>query len=238
LELASATPHTFSLPGADAEANSNVLPGRSKPGADPLVTLAEKAVRQAASETPAETTMELLIPAPHGEVDGLEEAQGPAERTTGERAASGRATAEHATPERITRADGENAPQGPPAPDDESGTGGAGGHTSAEAEAQAEHTRTPDAPEELLTDKGLPKRTPKITAPASAPRQRSGSVDAEALRRRLGGFRRGAEAGYRDVEAEIAEQTGQNKVPSPQVPQEAHAHAEEDTGGTVEEASS
>jgi hypothetical protein len=60
-------------------------------------------------------------------------------------------------------------------------------------------------------------------------------VDAEALRRRLGGFRRGAVAGYRDVEAEIAEQTAQTKAPSPQ---EAHAHAEEDTGGTVEEASS
>ncbi|NUR39451.1 MAG: hypothetical protein HOV73_05140, partial [Streptomyces sp.] len=61
------------------------------------------------------------------------------------------------------------------------------------------------------------------------PRQRSASVDAEALRRRLGGFRRGAEAGYRDVEAEIAEQTGQTRTP---------AQSEEATGGTPEEASS
>ena len=91
----------------------------------------------------------------------------------------------------------------------------------------------------LLTDKGLPKRTPKINAPASPPRQRTGSVDAEALRRRLGGFRRGAEAGYRDVEAEIAERTGQNPVPGEATsPAPQHAHAEEDTGGTVEEASS
>ncbi|MET9061806.1 nitrate- and nitrite sensing domain-containing protein [Streptomyces antibioticus] len=108
----------------------------------------------------------------------------------------------------------------------------------APAEAQEEHARVPDLPEEPVTGKGLPKRTPRITAPVQTPRQRSGSVDAEALRRRLGGFRRGAEAGYREVEAEIAEKTGQNKVPAPQTAQEAHAHAEEDTGGTVEEASS
>ena len=93
--------------------------------------------------------------------------------------------------------------------------------------------RVPDQPEEPVTDKGLPKRTPKITAAAPATRQRSGSVDAEALRRRLGGFRRGAEAGYRDVEAEIAEQTGQNQVPVRDT-----AGSEEATGGTVEEASS
>ncbi|MFC9292305.1 sensor histidine kinase, partial [Streptomyces sp. NPDC057052] len=54
--------HSFALPGADAEANSNVLPGRPKPGADPLVEAAEQAVRAAEPETPAETTMELLIP--------------------------------------------------------------------------------------------------------------------------------------------------------------------------------
>lgn len=85
-----------------------------------------------------------------------------------------------------------------------------------------------------VTDKGLPKRTPKLTAPAAVPRPRtSGSVDADALRRRLGGFRRGAEAGRRDVEAEIADRTGQNPAP------DAAADAtEEATGGTVEEASS
>lgn len=214
-----AAAHAFSLPGADAEANSNVLPGRSKP-ADPLVALAEKAVRQAKSpaESPAETTMELLLPSPLGEPDTAQD-----EHT-------------HASP----AAGHEDASQEPPAPADEAAAG----------EAGTEHARTPDAPEEPLTDKGLPKRTPKITAPAHAPRQRTGSVDADALRRRLGGFRRGAEAGYREVEAEIAEKTGQNRVPSQEAvrdaarntaraaAQEAHAHAEEDTGGTVEEASS
>ncbi|MFF0091127.1 nitrate- and nitrite sensing domain-containing protein [Streptomyces canus] len=175
-------PHSFSLPGADAEVNSNVLSGRSQ--GDPLVDLAEQAVRHAQAESPAETTMELLAPVP---------AQG----------------------------EPEPAPvqEEPPAP------------TAAETEAATEHTR---ADEEPVTDKGLPKRTPKITAPTTpVPRQRNSSVDADALRRRLGGFRRGAEAGYRDVEAEIQEQTGESRLPA------THSTAsEEATGGTAEEASS
>ncbi|MFF4471646.1 VWA domain-containing protein [Streptomyces sp. NPDC001599] len=42
-------------------------------------------------------------------------------------------------------ADGEEAPQGPPAPDNEGSTGGAGGNTDAEGEAEA--SPTPDQPE-------------------------------------------------------------------------------------------
>ena len=212
----SATPqpgdtHSYSLPGASAEANSNVLHGRSD-HTDPLVALAEQAVRETPSatpeESPAEMTMELLLPL-----------------TPEDRAA---------TDERPA-ADGEFAPQGPPAPDNDGVTGGAGGNEfTAEGEGEAvEHERAQD--EDPVTDKGLPKRTPKITQPAQAPRQRTGTVDADALRRRLGGFRSGASAGYRDVEAEIAEQTGQNPVPAPR---SAPARSEEPTGGTVEEASS
>ncbi|MCP9996102.1 sensor histidine kinase [Streptomyces werraensis] len=92
-----------------------------------------------------------------------------------------------------------------------------------------EHARVADGSvdEEPVTAKGLPKRTPKITAPVAPPRPRSGSVDAEALRRRLGGFRRGADAGRRDVEAELAAERSRGDVTT-----------EEATGGTVEEASS
>ncbi|MFG2551853.1 nitrate- and nitrite sensing domain-containing protein [Streptomyces sp. NPDC048581] len=189
--------HAFSLPGADAEANSNVLHGRSRDG-DPLVALAEKAVRAteegaeeertAPEAAPAETTMELLIP---------EQPAGPAQETqppVTDPYAIGPDTHERARDERDEGDEGDEGDDG----------------------------------SELVTDKGLPKRTPKITAPVQAPRQRTGGVDAEALRRRLGGFRRGAEAGYRDVEAEIADQTGQNKAPT----------SEAATGGTVEEASS
>ncbi|MEU8707200.1 nitrate- and nitrite sensing domain-containing protein [Streptomyces sp. NPDC048565] len=85
---------------------------------------------------------------------------------------------------------------------------------------------------ERLTDKGLPKRTPKIAASPSAPvTERKGSLDKEALRRRLGGFHQGAKDGRRDVEAEIAE-TGQETD---------HDRTDgriDETGDTVEEARS
>jgi hypothetical protein len=111
--------------------------------------------------------------------------------------------------------------------------------TGSGAESEPAHHRVADEPyepDEPVTDKGLPKRTPKITTPSSAPRPRTGSVDAEALRRRLGGFHRGAEAGRRDVEAEIAEQTTQTQAPTTGTARPATS--EEATGGTVEEATS
>ncbi|WP_330459789.1 nitrate- and nitrite sensing domain-containing protein [Streptomyces sp. NBC_00820] len=274
---------TFSLPGADAEANSNVLLARTK-STDPLVALAERSVREAekaerqqapaddaaepapespanfespagaifespagseshdspvspeatepeapethsraeatdraTGETPsrpkepaetfAETTMELLLPDPAT----APEAPGPTAVEGTGTAGSAPMTHEapgHARSPEPGAADGEAAPQGPSAPDDENRSGGTDGHEAAEGEAEA------------ITSKGLPKRTPKITSPAEAPRQRTRSVDAEALRRRLGGFSRGATAGYRDVEAEIS------------------ATTEPATGGTAEEASS
>ncbi|MFF8017457.1 nitrate- and nitrite sensing domain-containing protein [Streptomyces sp. NPDC007929] len=103
-------------------------------------------------------------------------------------------------------------------------------------EGGSEHARVPDEEEDRVTDKGLPKRTPKITAPAAAPRRPGGSVDADALRRRLGGFRQGAQAGYREVEAEIAERTASHQRPATGAA--GPAEPEEATGGTVEEASS
>ncbi|MCP3821732.1 nitrate- and nitrite sensing domain-containing protein [Streptomyces sp. A3M-1-3] len=75
---------------------------------------------------------------------------------------------------------------------------------------------------ERITDKGLPKRTPKVVSPGAAPApERSGKVDADELRRRLGGFHQGAKDGRRDVETEIAERTEDET---------------EDEGNTVEEA--
>ncbi len=199
---------SFSLPGANAEVNSNVLHARTK-DSDPLVALAEKAAREAgAGVGPAEDT----------EVHARSRAEEPTAEETATRPKApaetfAETTMELLLPEVATRpaaADGEDAPPVAPAPDDESRTGGGAGEDE-----------SADTEDEALTSKGLPKRTPKITAPAAAqPRRRGTSVDAEALRRRLGGFRQGAQAGYRDVEAEITERTG------------------ETTGGTVEEASS
>ncbi|MFD0369052.1 nitrate- and nitrite sensing domain-containing protein [Streptomyces sp. NPDC127114] len=82
---------------------------------------------------------------------------------------------------------------------------------------------------ERVTDKGLPKRTPRTVRQARTPAApiRRGGVDAEALRRRLGGFQRGAENGRRDVAAEIrAAETARPDTNT------------ENTGDTVEEARS
>jgi signal transduction histidine kinase len=286
----SSTTQTFSLPGADAEVNSNVLHGRAK-DTDPLVALAEQAVRQSESAHAAdpETTRERPVdqeqPAPPADGTGAVAAAG---TTVSEPAATPRADAAGDAADDVTRTDdagdaadersggdrpgpageaapaerpaettmelllpvpepaapdtphppaaadgGDDAPLGPTAHGHGSRPGGTSGSEPAAAEAEAVHERTADDAEEQLTAKGLPKRTPKITAPATAPRQRTGSVDADALRRRLGGFRQGAQAGYRDAEAEIAEQTVQN-----QAPYAGTTHAAEDTGGTVEEATS
>jgi hypothetical protein len=56
-----------------------------------------------------------------------------------------------------------------------------------------------------VTDKGLPKRTPRhVAAQTDVPRPRKGGANAEELRRRLGGFQRGARDGHRDAAAETA----------------------------------
>ncbi|MEU5594268.1 VWA domain-containing protein [Streptomyces sp. NPDC020298] len=54
------------------------------------------------------------------------------------------AEAEPAQEPEAAAADGEDAPQGPPAPDHETRTGGAGGNTPAEGEAEAEPHPTPE----------------------------------------------------------------------------------------------
>ncbi|MFR9796420.1 nitrate- and nitrite sensing domain-containing protein [Streptomyces sp. MS06] len=228
-------------------------------------------------ESPAETTMELLIPAPRTRHPDRQDAE--AERTADPRQPAPRAEgawsppAETAPPTDPAVPPAETAPSADPAvpPADPATRGehpahsddGSPAHTRGEDPARTggQHTAhhrpaserdtepappggpapgaggTGAEPEERLTDKGLPKRTPKITAPAEAPRRRSGSVDADALRRRLGGFRSGAQAGYRAAEAEIAEQTGRNRAPAAD-PATRPAHVDQPTGGTVEEASS
>ncbi|MFC7015130.1 nitrate- and nitrite sensing domain-containing protein [Streptomyces viridiviolaceus] len=241
--------HSFSLPGADAEANSNVLHGRVEKGVDPLVASAEQAVRRAEAEAEtrtgkdADTGTGTASPTPLAERDSAPDA--PVE--AGEAPAEKPAAAEPAE-EATAREKREAAPGSPGALPDETTMellipAQATEPDPAPAAAPDPYAIGPDAhertadeaaePAEPVTDKGLPKRTPKLTTPASTPRPRTGSVDAEALRRRLGGFRRGAEAGRRDVEAEIGDRTDQHQAPTA-----AAGTTEEATGGTVEEASS
>ncbi|WP_405483312.1 nitrate- and nitrite sensing domain-containing protein [Streptomyces anulatus] len=106
---------------------------------------------------------------------------------------------------------GEQDPDGPafrPAPHAEAADAEA---APAEAlGALAETVPGPRRPEAgRITDKGLPKRTPKVVQPDSTPAPgRTGSLDRDALRRRLGSFHQAAKEGRRDVEAEIAETGG------------------------------
>ncbi len=84
---------------------------------------------------------------------------------------------------------------------------------------QGSHPDTAAA--EAVTDKGLPKRTPRVvaagrthpgsgTAPGAGPaRPAPRRVDAEELRRRLGGFYQGTRDGRRVVAAELAQDTDQ-----------------------------
>jgi hypothetical protein len=279
-----------SLPGADAEVNSHVLSGRSE-GADPLVALAEQAVRRADADADADADAKGEAGAGSdvtattgagktGVADAVREAPSasdPAKADSGaDEATSGTAGVPAASAERPaeitmelllpgpTPEDSAGAPPAPRPATEPSGQPPAPGPAAPAADPYAigpdAHGRVPDPrgpaadePREQITGKGLPKRTPKISAPAEAPRPRTGSVDAAALRRRLGGFRSGAIAGRREAEAEIADSTAPDTAPDPagapdtvpadttagaRVPHARTPQADESTGGTVEEASS
>ncbi|MEU7724428.1 nitrate- and nitrite sensing domain-containing protein [Streptomyces sp. NPDC040724] len=106
-------------------------------------------------------------------------------------------------------------------------------HTHAPAEGnwlprQGSH---PADTAEAVTDKGLPKRTPRpVTAgraddvrPPEPPRR----IDADELRRRLGGFYQGAQDGRRVVAAELAKDHAQDQ---------GQGHSKTDQGDTAQEA--
>ncbi|MEV6653074.1 nitrate- and nitrite sensing domain-containing protein [Streptomyces sp. NPDC051219] len=204
------------LPGSVAEANSNALPGRSTlpPGQDPLVALAERTVREAEAEPAHERTREVAAEAEPEPQPADEPAPAVESRAVDSRPAvgSGAAVEAHAAEARAAEPQAgalADAVLAAPVP----------AHEPQADTPAAEPAPADQQPKwERITDKGLPKRTPKVVSPGAAPAQeRTGKVDAEELRRRLGGFHQGAKNGRRDVETEIAEQT-------------------EDEGDTVEEA--
>ncbi|MBT2382028.1 nitrate- and nitrite sensing domain-containing protein [Streptomyces sp. ISL-11] len=98
------------------------------------------------------------------------------------------------------------------------------GLPAAPAAVMGRHARPPEAGAPVVGN-GLPKRTPKAVPHQPAPPPVRKSVDAEALRRKLSGFQRGATEGRRVAEAEAAGRiTDRNQAGLPA------------TGGTVEEA--
>ncbi|MFI5802242.1 nitrate- and nitrite sensing domain-containing protein [Streptomyces sp. NPDC051561] len=185
------------LPGQIAENNSNVLPGRAL-DQDPLIAVAEKAVEEAAAaegaagaadeaaadehvRTPDDVTPVRQEPVRQEPVreEPVRQAPAPEEREIDQPTQEFRLPKQ--TPAQVPEPTTVQAPTAAPAPAPEE----------------------PAAP--VVTGKGLPKRTPKVVKPASdATPQRTTGVDADALRRRLGGFHQGAKEGRRDVEEEIA----------------------------------
>ncbi|MFJ7942404.1 nitrate- and nitrite sensing domain-containing protein [Streptomyces sp. NPDC096354] len=256
----------LNLPGSVAEANSNSLPGRTLglPG-DPLIAAAEQSIRDAGAEPGAEP-----VPAPAPEPVAPEPVA--TEPFEPEPLA---AETESETTMQVRLPEFREAPSAPTAPvASDPYTIGPDRHERTADEGQepfiapapavttvAEAFPGPRQPEpqqqpqsERVTDKGLPKRTPKVVKPASAPAaERKGSLDKEALRRRLGGFHQGAKDGRRDVEAEIAEGVGSAVGAGPvlgvdrseRTAQSDHTELADrsggrtdDTGDTVEEARS
>ncbi|MFD8010809.1 nitrate- and nitrite sensing domain-containing protein [Streptomyces sp. NPDC059762] len=235
----------LNLPGSEAEANSNALPSRSR---DPLVEAAERAFREAESEQPAPEPEPEPEPAYEPEPEpepAYEPAPEPAyEAETTAYAPEAPAyqpeapapepyepvgTAERQPVESVSETTLQvRLPDPPPEPDRHERAAEPPVTPVPEQAGPVDDPQVPGprpAQWERVTDKGLPKRTPQVVRAPSAPTApRQGSVDAEALRRRLGGFHRGAVAGRRDVEAEIA--AGST------------ARTEEMTGDTVEEARS
>ncbi|MFC9428600.1 nitrate- and nitrite sensing domain-containing protein [Streptomyces sp. NPDC056987] len=200
---------------------------------DPLVVAAEAAIRRAeearrSGSGPA-TTPEHTAPAPAAPYDigpdRHERVPDAEPRTKG--------TDQDTFQMRLPRQP--RQPQQPQHPahqaGDPAGTPPANPDTTPEATPEAAPESAPAAGAGPLTDKGLPKRTPRVVKHAAAPTRRSGSVDAEALRRRLGGFHQGTIEGRRDAEAELMEQT----PPSERSPE---VDTGETTGDTVKEASS
>lgn len=250
----------LNLPGSVAEANSNALPSRTLAlPDDPLIAAAEQTIREAEAEpapaapepaqeqapapaeTEAEVTMQVRLPVVPESAD-VPRAQEPDPYAIGpdrhERAVDGAPEPQPAAPAHTPVADALPGPRRP----------------EQQPQLQPQPQAEPQQPAERITDKGLPKRTPKVVKPTTAPTaERKGSLDKEALRRRLGGFHQGAKDGRRDVEAEIAENTGTGTFPGAAVPDARPAQTEhseaaglhggrtdrtDESGDTVEEARS
>nr|WTB36296.1 nitrate- and nitrite sensing domain-containing protein [Streptomyces sp. NBC_00830] len=260
----------LNLPGSVAEANSNSLPGRTLalPG-DPLIAAAEQSIRDAGAEPGAEP-VPAPAPGPVAPEPVVTEPPAPEPPAPEPLAAETEAetTMQVRLPEVPEFREGPPAPTAPVASDpyaigpdrhertaDESQepfTAPAPAVTTV-AEAlpgprQPEPQQQPQGDRITITDKGLPKRTPKVVKPASAPAaERKGSLDKEALRRRLGGFHQGAKDGRRDVEVELAEGVGpalgvdrseRTAQTDHTDPADRSGGRTDDTGDTVEEARS
>lgn len=261
---------TLNLPGSVAEANSNALPSRTLalPG-DPLIAAAEQTIAESESESvadaaptpeqavaapqpqPAPAPQPAPVPAPESESETTMQVRLPRvpefddvpEFTHAPAFGDGPEPALASGPYAIGPDAHERAADEGPQPENTPAPAPAPVATSVADAVPGPRHPEPDP----VTDKGLPKRTPKVVSPAAAPAaDRKGSVDKDALRRRLGGFHQGAKDGRRDVEAEIAgSATPGTAVPAGRTARTGHTEAADrtdgrtdETGDTVEEARS
>ncbi|MFJ1739636.1 nitrate- and nitrite sensing domain-containing protein [Streptomyces microflavus] len=209
------------------------------PAVDPMIAAAERAIREAAAKepAPAEDSEATAVPQQKPEADAQAAAEAEAATAADtDAAAVTDAGPDAGSDSEITmqvRLPKPPATPAAPAPTEaahpdpyaigpdrherpaESGPGGQDPDGPAfrpapRAEAAADTVPGPRKPQaERVTDKGLPKRTPKVVQPEGAPATaRTGSLDKDDLRRRLGSFHQAAKEGRRDVEAEIAGSTG------------------------------
>ncbi|XMN11381.1 nitrate- and nitrite sensing domain-containing protein [Streptomyces griseobrunneus] len=204
------------------------------PAVDPMIAAAERAIREAAAKgpAPAEDAEPAAVPQqkPEADAQAAAEADAAADTDAGPEAGS---DSEITLQVRLPKSPADPATPAAPAPTEaahpdpyaigpdrherpaESGPGdqdpdGPAFRPAPRAEAAADTVPGPRKPQaERVTDKGLPKRTPKVVQPEGAPAtSRTGSLDKDDLRRRLGSFHQAAKEGRRDVEAEIAGSTG------------------------------
>ncbi|THA33548.1 HAMP domain-containing protein [Streptomyces sp. A1277] len=259
-----AAPETDAVPAAEDEPAADDAPAADEPADAPeAASEAAPAPQTAAVSEPETTPGAAHAPAPETDPEATLQVRLPRPPRTGDAPEPTIAGGPYAIgPDRHERA-ADEAPHSAPAPAAPEVPAAPEAPHSAPAPATAEAPAAPAAPKAPaapaaaepadtvpaprkpeagpVTDKGLPKRTPKIVRPAGAPAaERTGSVDKEALRRRLGGFHQGAKDGRRDVEAEIAEGKGPARGTRTE-------HAEPagrsdgrtgETGDTVEEARS
>ncbi|MFF8697241.1 nitrate- and nitrite sensing domain-containing protein [Streptomyces sp. NPDC015144] len=216
-------------------------PSGKRPAEDPLIAAAERAIRASGADSvPAPAAAE---PSPAPKAPAPAPAESESEVTLQVRLPvvpkpAGSPRPEAADPYAIGPDRHERTPDQPRDRIPEQ-------RTQSPAEAAPAAEAEPAAPAGRVTDKGLPKRTPRITKPAAAATtERKGNLDKEALRRRLGGFHQGAKDGRRDVEAEIAEgHPAPHSTPTDQHgdaarPGSSMTDQTDETGDTVEEARS
>ncbi|MFF9857184.1 VWA domain-containing protein [Streptomyces tendae] len=131
-------PEAERKPGAEAEPEAEVE-AELKPQAEAEPELKPQAEAEAEPELKPQAEAEA-----EPELKPQAEAEAEAEPEAKPEPADAPAAQAATTPEPAA-ADGEDTPQGPPAPDDEGSTGGAGGNTDAEGEAEASKPATPAA---------------------------------------------------------------------------------------------